>query len=204
LVTAKGVNIQYGKNGDDVLAVSAPAAPLWASPIDCIIRSGDRIAIKGANGSGKTSFIKLLLGELVPSEGTVEKAALKYVYIDQDYSLIDATLTVYQQAQQFNSGALQEHEVKIRLHWFLFGKDAWDKPCHALSGGEKMRLILCCLTIGTQAPDIIVLDEPTNNLDIQNVEILTTAINGYEGTLLVVSHDEVFLSEIGIEHHIVL
>jgi ATPase subunit of ABC transporter with duplicated ATPase domains len=75
----------------------------------------------------------------------------------------------------------------------------WDKPCSALSGGEKMRLLLCCLTISNQSPDIIVLDEPTNNLDMQNIEILTTAINGYEGTLIVVSHDEHFLEQINVQ-----
>jgi ATPase subunit of ABC transporter with duplicated ATPase domains len=121
------------------------------------------------------------------------------VYIDQDYSLIANGLKVYEQAQRFNSSALQEHEIKIRLTRFLFTKDYWDKPCGDLSGGEKMRLMLCCLTISNQAPDIIVLDEPTNNLDIQNIEILTAAINEYEGTLIVVSHDEYFLEEINIE-----
>ena len=68
----------------------------------------------------------------------------------------------------------------------------------ATSGGEKMRLMLCCLTIGNQAPDLIILDEPTNNLDIQNIEILTAAINDYQGTLLVISHDAYFLEQVGV------
>jgi ATPase subunit of ABC transporter with duplicated ATPase domains len=67
-----------------------------------------------------------------------------------------------------------------------------------LSGGEKMRLILCCLTIQQQSPDLIILDEPTNNLDLQNIRILTRAIQLYKGTLLVISHDAVFLQEIHI------
>ncbi|WP_312133386.1 hypothetical protein [Empedobacter sp.] len=71
-----------------------------------------------------------------------------------------------------------------------------------LSGGERMRLLLCCLTINSKAPDIIILDEPTNNLDIQNIEILTKAINEYQGTLIVVSHDEAFLEQIKIERTI--
>jgi ATPase subunit of ABC transporter with duplicated ATPase domains len=86
----------------------------------------------------------------------------------------------------------------------LFTKKYWDKPCKALSGGEKMRLMLCSLTISNQAPDIIVLDEPTNNLDIQNIEILTTAINQYKGTLIIVSHDEYFLKQINVEHAIIM
>jgi ATPase subunit of ABC transporter with duplicated ATPase domains len=126
------------------------------------------------------------------------------MYIDQDYSLIDNDLSVYEQAQQYNSGTLPEHDIKVRLNRFLFTKEHWEKSCAALSGGEKMRLMLCALTIADQAPDVIVLDEPTNNLDIQNIEILTAAINEYSGTLLVVSHDEHFLKEINVERAILL
>jgi len=136
---------------------------------------------------------------LAPQTGTVYGAENTSVYIDQGYSLIDNRLKVYQQAQQFNTTALQEHEIKIRLNRFLFTKEDWDKSCSALSGGEKMRLMLCCLTIGNQSPDLIILDEPTNNLDIQNIEILTAAINEYQGTLIVVSHDETFLVQTNIE-----
>jgi ATPase subunit of ABC transporter with duplicated ATPase domains len=186
LVTAKDVNVGY----DDQL--------LWKQGLNFQIRSGERIVVKGLNGSGKTTLIKMMLGELQPQSGTIERAVVKAIYIDQDYSLIDNSLSVYEQAQQFNSGILQEHEIKIRLNRFLFTKEYWDKPCETLSGGEKMRLILCCLMINSQAPDIIVLDEPTNNLDIQNIEILTAAINQYRGTLLVVSHDEYFLKQIQV------
>ena len=177
---------------------------LWKSNLNFQITSGERIALKGQNGSGKTTLINLILGNLEPQTGTIYRADNKSVYIDQDYSLLDNTLKVYEQSQQFNTSALQEHEVKIRLNRFLFTKDDWDKSCIALSGGERMRLLLCCLTINSKSPDIIVLDEPTNNLDIQNVEILTTAINEYQGTLIVVSHDETFLEQINIERTIEL
>lgn len=176
--------------------------PLWKENLNFQITSGERIALKGANGSGKTTLIKLILGNIEPRTGTVYRADNKSVYIDQDYSLIDNKLKVYEQAQQFNNSALQEHEIKIRLNRFLFTKEDWDKPCGALSGGERMRLMLCCLTISNQSPDIIILDEPTNNLDIQNVEILTAAINEYRGTLIVVSHDETFLKQVNIERTI--
>ena len=172
---------------------------LWKENINIQITSDDRIAIKGLNGSGKTTLINLILGKSEPSTGIVYRANIKSVYIDQDYSLINNQLNVYEQAQEFNATLLQEHEIKIRLNRFLFPKADWDKPCHALSGGEKMRLMLCCLNIGSQSPDMIILDEPTNNLDIQNIEILTAAINEYQGTLIIVSHDEYFLEQTNIK-----
>ncbi|GHT76194.1 ABC transporter ATP-binding protein [Bacteroidia bacterium] len=187
LISAKNINFTYHTQA------------LWPENLNFQITSGERIALKGLNGSGKTTLIQLILGDLEPQTGVLFRAENKSVYIDQDYSLINNHLKVYEQAQQFNLSALPEHEIKIRLHRFLFSKGDWDKSCSALSGGERMRLLLCCLTIGSQSPDIIILDEPTNNLDIQNIEILTAAVNEYQGTLIVVSHDETFLEEIGME-----
>lgn len=160
--------------------------------------SGARIALKGSNGSGKTTLIKIILGETEPKWGQVYRANNKIIYIDQDYSLLNNQLTVYEQALKFNINGLEEHEIKIRLNRFLFTKIYWRKHCNSLSGGEKMRLILCCLTIGKQAPDMIILDEPTNNLDLENIAILTNAISSYEGTILVVSHDNYFIEQLNI------
>jgi ATPase subunit of ABC transporter with duplicated ATPase domains len=190
LFTAKDINHGYGQR------------LLWRQALDFKITSGERIALKGLNGSGKTTLINIILGKIEPKSGTAHRADHQAVYIDQDYSLIDNQLKVYEQAQTFNLWGLQEHEVKIRLNRFLFTKESWDKPCSALSGGEKMRLMLCCLTINNKAPDMIILDEPTNNLDIQNMEILTAAINEYSGALLVVSHDQYFLEQINTERTI--
>lgn len=192
LVEAKNINFSYSEQ------------ILWRQPLSFQLSSGQRVAITGANGSGKTTLIKMILGQLQPQIGVMERAGFKAIYIDQDYSLIDQSLSVYEQAQHFNNGTLQEHDIKIRLNRFLFAKDDWDKSCNALSGGEKMRLMLCSLTIANQAPDLIVLDEPTNNLDLQNIAILTAAINDYKGTLLVVSHDLHFLDQIAVKDTIAL
>lgn len=192
LFTAKDINFAYNTQ------------PLWKDNLNFQITSGERIALKGQNSSGKTTLIKLILGDIESQTGTIYRADNKAVYINQDYSLLDNKLKVYEQAQQFNGSSLQEHEIKIRLNRFLFTKDNWDKSCSALSGGERMRLLLCCLTINSKSPDIIIFDEPTNNLDIQNIEILTAAINEYQGTLIVVSHDETFLEQINIERTIEL
>lgn len=192
LFSAKDVNICYGKD------------PLWSMPLRLELSGRGRLALMGSNGAGKTSLIRLITGAISPSEGVVYSAIQHAVYIDQDYSLIDNMLRVYDQAVSFNTGGLEEHEVKIRLTHFLFFREDWDKPCSALSGGERMRLMLCCLTLDREAPDLIILDEPTNNLDIQNVGILTAAINSYEGALIVVSHDAAFLEDIHIEHTLLL
>jgi len=191
-ILIKATNINYSYGADE----------LWKQLLSFEIRSRERIALKGSNGSGKTTLIKLVLGEINPTTGTIYKAENKSVYIDQDYSLIHNGLKVYEQAEQFNDSGLQEHEIKIRLSRFLFAKNDWDKQCNDLSGGERMRLILCCLTVSLHAPDIIILDEPTNNLDTQNIEILTAAVNGYHGTLIVVSHDKEFVDEIKLERTI--
>lgn len=186
LVSAEEINFKYGEED------------LWKENLSLEIRSGDRICIKGSNGSGKTTLIKLLLGDLEPSAGKITKADFQTIYVDQEYSLIDGNSTVYEFVQQFNDNALQESEVKTLLSRFLFGKETWDKKCDVLSGGERLRLLLCGLSITHKAPDMIILDEPTNNLDLQNVEILTNSIKDYHGTLLVISHDEVFVGEIGV------
>ncbi len=178
--------------------------PLWKHNLDIEIASGDRIAIKGGNGSGKTTLIRIIQGNLQPQTGTIHRMPIKTIYIDQEYSLIDNRLTVYEQAQQFNTTALPEHEIKMRLTRFLFAYDDWQKPCKVLSGGERMRLLLCGLTIGSETPDCIILDEPTNNLDLQNIEILTASILEYKGTLIVVSHDATFLGQVHVEKEIIV
>jgi ATPase subunit of ABC transporter with duplicated ATPase domains len=192
LICANNINFGYSKQ------------LLWKEPLNFQLTSGERIALKGLNGSGKTTLIKIISGEIEPVAGKISRADNQSIYIDQDYSLINNQFTVYEQSQQFNCATLQEHEIKIRLSRFLFTKDDWEKPCEMLSGGEKMRLMLCCLTLNNRPPDIIILDEPTNNLDIQNIEILINAVNDYQGTLIVVSHDRYFLKKVNIERDICL
>ena len=117
LVTATDINYSYNTKA------------LWKENLNLQIISGERIALRGLNGSGKTTLIKLILGGLEPQIGIIHRAESKSVYIDQDYSLINNDLKVYEQTQQFNTSVLQEHEIKIRLNRFLFTKEDWDKPC---------------------------------------------------------------------------
>ncbi len=211
LVTGEAINFGYGmptneKPTADKVTTGEPIVntPLFPTPLDFQIRSGDRLRIEGANGSGKTTLLRLITGELLPTSGTLTRADFTYVFLDQEYSLVRNDRTVLQQAEAFNSRQLPEHEVKTILNRYLFPAAVWDKPCSKLSGGEKMRLAFCCLMIGNNTPDMFVLDEPTNNLDIQSTEIVTATIREFEGTVLVISHDQYFMDEIGIEGSIVL
>lgn len=192
LITAEHINFGY------------TASCLWQFPLDIQVRSGDRIHISGNNGSGKTTLVKLLLGELEPTAGTIMRAGFSYLYIDQECSVIDPQLSVFEQTERFNTGNLAEHELKSILNRYLFPYGTWDKPCTCLSGGEKIRLLFCCLMIGNNTPDVFILDEPTNNLDIRSVEIITAAIKSYRGTVLLISHDHYFVKEIKINRSVKL
>ncbi len=194
-------NLHKGKILLDVkdLNFSYNNQPLWSSPLTFQVRSGDRICIKGNNGSGKTTLVKILIGLLPPLTGTLYRSDFQFLYIDQSYSVINNSLSVLEQVQQFNDRLLPEHDLKMLLHYHQFPRDIWDRPCAALSGGEKMKLILCCVAISNNAPDMIILDEPTNNLDMYSQEIITEAVKTYEGTVILISHDEYFIREINIE-----
>lgn len=194
LVTVEDVNFSY-PNSPDLL---------WNESFNFQIRTGDRLLIEGANGRGKTTLLKLVLGEIPPVQGRIVKSSFSQLYIDQDYSLINNNLTVFEQMQEFNSRGLFEHELKTILNRYLFSSGSWDKTCGKLSGGEKMKLLLACLMVSNNVPDLFVLDEPTNNLDIQSLEILTSALKEYKGALIIISHDSYFINEMAINQSIVI
>ena len=110
-------------------------------------------------------------------------------------------MTVYGQLEACNNKK-PEHELKMLLNRFLFTASVWDKKCRSLSGGERMKLALCRLLVCDNVPDMIIADEPTNNIDISNMDILADTLKNYKGTLLVVSHDKQFIQDVGIERTI--
>lgn len=194
LVTATEMNFQY------------PDAerPMWQEPLSFQLRSGDRFCIEGNNGSGKTTLLKLICGALPAGNGSLERIDFSFVYLDQEYSLIRNELSILEQAEHFNHRLLPEHELKTILNRYLFPVDTWNKSCSLLSGGEKMRLSFCCLMIADNTPDAFILDEPTNNLDIESIEIITATIRDYAGTVIAVSHDKEFLREINCMKNLLL
>lgn len=206
LVTAKEINFSYHSNSinNDIQENSISKQQLWQAPVSFQLKSGDRFRIEGANGSGKTTLLKLITGQLQPQEGTLTRTDFSYVYLNQEYSIIDDRNSILEQTYAFNSRNLPEHEIKIILNRYLFPASEWDKSCRKLSGGEKMRLAFCCLMISNNTPDMFILDEPTNNLDIQSIEIITATIKNYAGTVIAISHDNYFIQEIGVEQCILL
>ncbi|MCD8182808.1 MAG: ATP-binding cassette domain-containing protein [Bacteroides sp.] len=187
LVAVHGINFKYVEKEF-----------LWQESLEVEIRSGERIHVRGDNDSGKTTFLRLLIGDLQPTVGQIIKSDFFFVYLDQEYGQVKTSKTILELAQQYNRRNLLDHEIKLRLHRVLFPKEMWDKPCRVLSGGERIRLYLCCLMISNHMPDLFILDEPTNNLDLLSLDILTSVIRDYQGTLLVISHDRRFVEEIGV------
>lgn len=188
LIQATALNYRYGND----------SSPLWSAPLTFTIRSGQRLSIAGSNGSGKTTLLKLLRQELAAGEGSIQSARCTSLLLDQDYTLIDRSRSVLEQAMAFNETKLEPAAVHTMMANFLFGPDSWDKPCAVLSGGETLRLTLCCMVLQHKAPDIIYLDEPTNNLDLANIQMLGKIFAEYRGTLVVISHDTTFLEDAGV------
>jgi len=175
------------------------AAKLLLKDIQLHVSSGDRMAVAGVNGSGKSCLVKAVLGlestSACLSGGEVHLAKMQTVYLDQSYELVDRTQTVLENMQRVNS-TLNYQLLRQQLGHFLFFNDDVDKSAAILSGGELARLAIAMITISEL--DLLILDEPTNNLDITTVDQMVEALNGYNGALWVISHDLDFLSRINI------
>lgn len=159
------------------------------------IMRGDRIGLIGPNGSGKTTLLRLLLGELAPDSGTIHiGTGLEIAYFDQLREQLDPDRTVFDSvadgADFIEIGNSRKHVLGY-LQDFLFSPDRARAPVRALSGGERNRLLLARLF--TRPFNLLVLDEPTNDLDIETLDLLEELLLDFSGTLLVVSHDRAFL-----------
>lgn len=165
---------------------------------DATIMRGDRVGIIGPNGSGKTTLLQLLLGTLTPDAGTVRLGTnLEVAYFDQMREQLDPDATLFDSvaegAQTVRVGGVERH-VNGYLQDFLFGPERARTPVRALSGGERNRLLLARLF--TRTFNLLVLDEPTNDLDIDTLDLLEDRLLEYQGTLIVVSHDRAFLDQV--------
>lgn len=170
--------------------------------LSLIMSGDDRIQIKGANGSGKSTLIKLILGHLKPVKGTV-KLNGNAIYMQQDLSLLDKNKSIIENMFDFNSG-ISIFEAHSILANFKFRNIHAHKMVGDLSGGELLRASLSVILGTPKQPELIILDEPTNNLDIKSTEVLEETLRQYQGALIVVSHDQYFINSINIEKTITI
>ena len=162
------------------------------------IMRGDRIGLIGPNGAGKSTLIRLILGDLEPDEGTLKRGTnLQIAYFDQLRAQLDPEATVAETISPGSDwveiGSERKHVVSY-LGDFLFGSQRAKSPVKMLSGGERNRLLLARLF--ARPANLVVLDEPTNDLDIESLELLEQKLQDYSGTLLLVSHDRRFLDNV--------
>jgi ATP-binding cassette subfamily F protein uup len=162
------------------------------------VMRGDRIGIIGPNGAGKSTLLKIMLGELTPERGTVELGTgIQIAYFDQHRVQLDETLNaldnVAQGREYIELGGQRKHVIGY-LQDFLFSPERARAPITRLSGGERNRLLLAKLF--AQPSNLLVMDEPTNDLDVETLELLEELLTEYAGTLLLVSHDRAFLDNV--------
>ena len=171
---------------------------LIVSDFSATILRGDKVGLIGPNGAGKTTLLKLILGELQPSSGTVRRGTrLEVAYFDQMRSALDldATLadTISPGSEWIEVGGARKH-VMSYLNDFLFSPERANSPVRTLSGGERNRVLLARLF--ALPANVLVLDEPTNDLDIDTLELLEELLQSYAGTVFLVSHDRRFLDNV--------
>lgn len=168
------------------------------SDFTTIISRGDKIGIIGPNGAGKTTLIKLLLGYLEPDNGTVKLGTqLEVVFFDQMRDQLNEELSVIENVGEGSTRIEINNQSKHIIGYlqdFLFTPDRAQTPVKALSGGERNRLLLAKLF--TKPANVLVLDEPTNDLDVETLELLEELILNFSGTVLIVSHDRAFLNNV--------
>ncbi|MET7285283.1 ABC-F family ATP-binding cassette domain-containing protein [Streptomyces sp. NPDC005573] len=160
------------------------------------LRGPERIALVGRNGSGKTTLLRTVAGELEAVAGTVD-AHVPLRFLPQRLDVLDDGLTVFENVARFAPDATG-NRIRARLARFLFRGARADQRAGTLSGGERFRAALAALMLAEPAPQLLLLDEPTNNLDMASVRQLTSALESYEGALIVAGHDMPFLESLGI------
>ncbi|MDP2261341.1 MAG: ABC-F family ATP-binding cassette domain-containing protein [Caulobacter sp.] len=162
----------------------------------------ERVAVVGPNGSGKSTLIRLASGALEPASGRVSRP-VRSVQLDQQAAVLREDETILEGFRRLNPMATV-NDAQAALARFLFRNTAAHQAVGSLSGGERLRAALACVLSGDQPPQLLILDEPTNHLDLPSIEAVEQALAGYDGALLVVSHDADFLDAIGIERTVLL
>ncbi|SRR5579859_80732 len=188
-------------SGTEVLSLDE----VWVSagdrrfgPWSFAIKGPERVAVTGPNGAGKTTFLRLAAGCLAPGGGETRRVDGRIAMLDQHVGLLDSGATILDNFRRLNPG-LPDREAHAACARFAFRARDAERRVGTLSGGERLRAGLACVLSGACPPWLVILDEPTNHLDIDSLEVLEQALNGFDGALLLVSHDSAFLGAVGIE-----
>ena len=185
------------------LRISRCGRPLFGDGIDISIRGPERIALTGPNGAGKTTLLRIISGELDPDAGTVGRSDGRTAHLSQRLDLLDQDRSVLENLVAYAPNLSVTRRMHL-LAQFLFHGTRIHLPVATLSGGERLRATLACVLFAEPAPQLLLVDEPTNNLDLASVAALESALNAYRGAFVVVSHDAAFLDNIRIDRTIQL
>ncbi|WP_409234491.1 ribosomal protection-like ABC-F family protein [Streptomyces sp. PA5.6] len=196
--------VPTGRNlflGEGLQVRHAGRAVFAEGGVDLTIRGPERIALTGPNGAGKTTLLRLITGDLAPDKGEIKRNDGRIAYLSQRLDLLDPERTV---AENFAAAAPERPEAERMnlLARFLFRGRRAHLPVGVLSGGERLRATLACVLCAEPAPQLLLLDEPTNNLDLVSAGQLESALDSYQGAFVVISHDERFLAEIGVNRRL--
>ncbi len=188
LITISGLHFAYG---DKVIFDN----------FDFTMYGGTRIRLCGKNGAGKTTLLKIICGELKPDSGTV-KTFGKIAYLNQDLSLLNRDKTIIENIMDISE--CLKHDAHVIAANFGFRGNTSSKLVSMLSGGELLKATSATVLGGDNQPDLLILDEPTNNLEIKSIAILEDALNQYRGAILLVSHDEIFAKNIKVDKMVMI
>ena len=168
--------------------------------VNLTLMRGQRIALVGPNGCGKSTLLKVLAGQLPVISG-VARTCVTAAYLDQHLTFLQPGGSVLEQLRALNR-ELADGELRTRLAQLGLNAERINQPCAQLSGGEQLKAAMACVFYAQQPPQLLLLDEPANHLDLPSIEALESMLKQYRGTLIVTSHDEAFLHAIGITHRL--
>ena len=171
--------------------------------LDLRIKGPERIALRGPNGSGKSTLVRMIQGDLKPTKGIMKVGVRQVVCLDQQVNMLDMERSIIENLRRYNPD-IKETYARWLLGRMLFSGSNAFALVGDLSGGERLRAALCCLAAVKDPPRLLILDEPTNNLDLESMQSVSETLVQFQGAMIVISHDTEFLNDIRVTRHITL